>query len=279
MLTTVSPSYATEILGPDKGFGLDGVLLRRTAALTGILNGIDYNEWDPSRDALLPANYSSDNLTGKATCKKALMERFGFAGSGKTPLCCFIGRISEQKGIDLLAAGLETIVAARANCFILGTGDEQLHLLLAEHAAPFTDRICFRIGFDEPLAHLAYAAADIFLMPSVYEPCGLGQLIAMRYGTVPVAYATGGLIDTIESPGDPERFMDAPGSSGSTITGFLFRERSKAAFGAAIRHAVLAHERPDLWQRMVTNDMTRDFSWERSARLYLKLYNGEPVSL
>ncbi|HMK60695.1 MAG TPA: glycogen synthase GlgA [Dissulfurispiraceae bacterium] len=273
LLTTVSPTYAREILSPDKGFGLDGVLRKRSNALFGVLNGIDTIEWNPEADNLLPCNYSVRNLKGKFECKRKLMLKCSLEGTQETPLLSFIGRLSSQKGIDLLADSTDELLDRGAVLFLLGKGDERFQTQLAEKAARYRHKVYFLAGFDEVLAHLAYAGSDIFLMPSQYEPCGLGQMIAMRYGTIPVAYSTGGLADTIISS---ERIDDRylAGGNNGTIkdTGFLFHKHNRDALMEAVDQALSVYKQKDIWQILITNAMRMDFSWKKSAEKYLELY-------
>lgn len=273
ILTTVSPTYAKEILSSEKGFGLEGVLRKRAAALFGVLNGIDTSEWDPASDSFLPYKYSKTNVGGKAKCKQALISQCLFESEPETPLLCFIGRLSSQKGVDLIVDSVHELMNDGANLFILGKGDAHFQRLVATQARQYPGRIYFRIGFDVALSHLAYAGADIFLMPSLYEPCGLGQMIAMRYGTVPVAYSTGGLADTIVSANsqvDKYTFTDKY----STIkeTGFLFTDYTPTAFVAEVRKALYVYGRKDIWRQFIDSAMGKDFSWKRSADMYLELY-------
>ncbi len=256
IITTVSNTYAKEILTPGAGFGLDGILRKRADCIYGILNGIDYEEWSPSADKFLPYAYNERRLSGKAKCKAELMKMCFLKGNLNTPVLCFVGRLSDQKGIDMLADVIPEIIATGANIVIIGKGEEYYQTLLSSMKNRFGGRFFFYSGFDEPTAHLAYAGSDIFLMPSRYEPCGLGQMIAMHYGTIPLARKTGGLADTIE---DGE-------------TGFLFDEYSQPALMRCIRRALISYNNKKFWQGMIKGAMSRDFSWEKSARLYLDIY-------
>ncbi len=274
ILTTVSPTYAKEILTPEKGFGLDGMLRKRADSLFGVLNGIDYTEWDPADDDLIPATYSKINLSGKEKCKKELISRCAFKGTQETPLLCFVGRLSAQKGIDLITNSLDQLMKSSVNLFVLGKGDSRFEAILRDSGRRYPGRVYIGIEFDESLAHLAYAGSDIFLMPSVYEPCGLGQMIAMRYGTVPVAYDTGGLADTIVSPGGhAERFFCEKVYGTIKETGFLFGRHSPEFFLGEIRKALCIYYNADIWRKLIKNAMGRDFSWKKSAAMYLQLYN------
>lgn len=256
IITTVSMTYAKEILTPEFGFGLDGVLRKRKNDLVGILNGIDYEEWDPSKDRFLPSNYSGEDLSGKYECKSILLKRCNLKGDLKTPIFSFIGRLSDQKGIELLVYIIPFIINKGANIIIVGKGEENYKLLLEKEKERYRDRFFFYSDFDESFAHIVYAGSDIFLMPSRYEPCGLGQMIAMRYGTIPVARKTGGLADTIEDG----------------ITGFLFEEYSIDAFKEKIEKAIDCYSNKELWHEFIKNAMNRDFSWNKSAKRYIDIY-------
>lgn len=258
-LTTVSSTYAKEILSPEQGFGLDGALRKRNDSIVGIPNGIDYNEWNPANDKFLPQNYNESDLTGKLKCKKALMEKGLLEGTTDMPLLCFIGRLSNQKGIDILSNAAPELIARGANIVIIGEGEEIFQAILRALSDAFPGRLYLYIGFDDALAHLAYAGSDIFLMPSRYEPCGLGQMIAMHYGTVPVARRTGGITDAVKE-GE---------------TGFLFDEYSTEALIREFDNALNIYSNKKLWQRFIRNAMSRDFSWGNSARMYLNIYSGK----
>src|SRR5262245_55476599 len=197
LITTVSPRYAREIETPEFGFGFDGILRYRTDDVVGILNGIDYDQWDPARDPYIPEPYDEHNLSGKRAAKRALLERFGLAGDGSAlerPLVGLISRLVDQKGFDLIAGIADEIVGLDASFVLLGTGERRYEDLWLALAARHPDRVAAKIGFDEPLAHLIEAGADLFLMPSRFEPCGLNQMYSLRYGTVPLVRAVGGLV-------------------------------------------------------------------------------------
>ena len=268
IVTTVSPTYAHEILTPDNGFGLDGVLRKRKDSLYGVLNGIDYDEWNPAGDPALPASYSQAGPAGKKICKKALISLCGFSGKAETPILSFIGRLSGQKGIALLADSINELMRRGLKLFILGKGDAHLETLLREYSGRYPGDIFFENGFDDSLAHLAYAGSDIFLMPSVYEPCGLGQMIAMRYGSIPVATNTGGLADSIK---DADGIRGATGRNGD-MNGFLFSEHTLPSFIAAIDRTLLSYGNRKKWTGIVRNAMGTDFSWTSSAARYVELY-------
>lgn len=263
-LTTVSRRYAAEICTPEFGHGLEGVLRERREVLHGILNGVDYGEWSPHSDRHLPARYSAGDLAGKAVCKRALQEELGLAVRPSTPLLCMVTRLVEQKGIDLLIAIGAALAARDVQLAVLGTGDKRFEQALRELAALHPDRIAVGFGFREDLAHLMQAGSDVLLMPSRYEPCGLNQIYALRYGTVPVVRATGGLDDTVED------YNPALGSG----TGFKFAPYEAAALLGAIDRARGWYGRPRQWRQLMDNGMRSDFGWDRSAREYAELYRS-----
>jgi len=263
LLTTVSPTYAREIQSPEFGERMDGILRERSADLTGILNGLDVQAWNPATDPDLPKRYDRDDLDGKAACAAALRSEMGLPEPGRrTPLVGVVSRLAEQKGIDLVAGAVPAIRAAGAQLVVLGSGEAPLEQLLGELALAHPESVAVRIGFDERLARRIYAGADLFLMPSRYEPCGLGQLIALRYGGAPVVRRTGGLADTVVEF-DPAR---------RTGTGFVFDAFSAEALLATVRRAASIHRQPAVWKALVKNAMTQDFSWDASAREYATLY-------
>jgi len=263
-VNTVSPRYSQEIQTPEFGYGLEGVLRTRAADLSGILNGVDYQEWSPERDRLLPATYTSKNLAGKARNKEALMEAFGLDRDlAAAPLLGMISRLADQKGFDLVAEALPQLMARKVMVVILGTGEEKYHRWLAGEAPKYPGKLGVKIDFNNELAHLIEAGADMFLMPSRFEPCGLNQMYSLKYGTVPIVRETGGLADTV-SQVDP-----ATGRG----TGFLFTDDNSQAFLKAIHTALAAFENKKLWQKIMRNGMSQDFSWKKSAQAYLDLYN------
>lgn len=264
-LTTVSPRYAAEIQTTEEfGFGLEGVLRNRSRDLTGILNGIDVGLWDPASDPLIPHHYDAANLDRKALNRAALLERAGLAGAGDgAPLFGTISRLVDQKGIDLLIGALPVILGAGGRMVLLGSGQRRYEEQLGSLRERFPGRLSWSRGFDEPLAHLIEAGADFFVMPSRYEPCGLNQIISMRYGTLPIVRETGGLIDTVIP-------YDAATGEG---TGFGFRDYTVEALLGAVRAAGEVHARPEKLRALQRRAMAQDFSWERSARAYLDIYN------
>lgn len=261
LLTTVSPTYAQEIQTPKFGFGLDGVLRARAAGLHGIVNGIDGTVWNPATDKALAQGYDARDRSGKAEAKQALMRELKLAGPDR-PLLGMIARLSAQKGLELLMAVADRIVALGANLAVLGTGEEKYHKGLAGLQAKLPGQVSSILKFDEPLAHRIYAGADLFLVPSQYEPCGLSQMIALRYGTVPIGFRTGGLADTIVDPRD-----DA-----GRANGFLFNEYTPAAFLERIGEALKVWTDREIWDKLVTSGMEQDYSWRSSARQYLELF-------
>jgi starch synthase len=260
-LTTVSPTYAEEVTTPAGGEGLDGVLRPRRGDLTGILNGIDTTAWDPAADRHLPATYDQQRLAGKAECRRALHDEVGLPLRAGVPLVGMVGRLADQKGIDLVAAALPELLRRDLQLVVLGSGERSYEELFLRAAADQPARVAARIGFDEGLAHRIEAGADIFLMPSRFEPCGLNQLYSLRYGTVPVVRAVGGLSDTVE---------DYDGWKGGT--GFLFREYDPGAMLLSLRRARELYRDRRAWTALMRRGMARDFSWERSAEAYEALY-------
>ncbi|HEY0721837.1 MAG TPA: glycogen synthase GlgA, partial [Gammaproteobacteria bacterium] len=264
-LTTVSPTYAREIRTPAFGYGLEGLLNHRAERLSGILNGADYALWDPAGDPFIPAHFTPADLSGKAKVKRALQRHFGLAEQTDTPLLGVIGRMVEQKGIDLIADAIPNLLDAGVQLAILGSGLPHYEQLLRSLAARHPQRIGLHIGYDEPLAHLIEAGADLFLMPSRFEPCGLNQIYSLRYGTLPVVRRTGGLADTVVDTG--------PATLGSgKATGFVVNEATSAALAATVRRALGYYRQPKVWRQLIGNAMAQDFSWHSSARDYLALY-------
>lgn len=264
-LTTVSPSYAKEIQTPEFGLGMEGVLKKRSAELHGILNGADYAVWSPENDGHIPYPYDHQTLGEKARNKEALLDELGLKEDFKDrPLFGMISRLSAQKGSDLLVQVMEDMVGLGAGVVILGAGEETYQTLLEKAARRNPDAVSLRIGFDESLAHRMMAGVDMLLIPSLYEPCGLTQMYALRYGTVPVVRATGGLDDTIV-PFDPETKQG---------NGFKFGPYTPEALMEAVREAVRLYHEPAPWKVLMTNAMKEDFSWDRSAQRYVELYQS-----
>ncbi len=264
-VTTVSPTYAREIQTPEFGLGMEGILHDRRASLHGILNGADYRLWDPAHDPHLPARYSLQKMAGKKSCKGTLIKEMGLDLSLKgRPLLGMVSRLDKQKGLDLLMAAFDNILSLDCMLVVLGSGDEQIQEALQRATQRYPGRVGVKIGFDEALAHRITAGADIFLVPSQYEPCGLTQLYALKYGTVPVVRSTGGLEDTIVA-------FDPRTGEGN---GFKFHRYEPEAFLLSIREAVESYQNSKTWSNIRANGMRADFSWERSARAYLALYES-----
>lgn len=270
-ITAVSPTYAREIQSEPLGFGLHGLLAARRAHLTGILNGIDTQAWDPATDPFIARTYTAATLERKAENKAALQRALGLAPEAGIPLLGVVSRLTHQKGIDLLLAILPRLIKAPAQVAVLGSGEPALEMALLSWSARYPDRIAARTTFDEPLSHLIEAGADAFLMPSRFEPCGLNQMYSQRYGTPPVVRATGGLADTVTDC--MPKTLEA-----GLATGFLFREATAKDFLSAVERALAAYRDPALWRRLQENGMARDFSWRASAEryreIYLSLVNG-----
>ena len=266
-ISTVSPTYAREIQQESEGCGLEGVLASRSDVLTGIVNGIDTTVWDPEIDPHIPRPYSAADFDdGKYAARVALAARLGHAAPDARPLVALVGRLVEQKGIELVIELLGRMGGSgRAHFVILGTGNNGTEEALRRAAASFPGTIDVVIGFDEGLAHLVQAAADITLVPSRFEPCGLTQLYALRYGTIPVVRATGGLVDTIVDT-TPETLRNGSAS------GFVFEPFDALALEHALMRALDAHSNRELWQGLVRQVMAQDWSWETSGREYLHLF-------
>jgi len=264
-ITTVSPTYAREILTPAFGEGLDGVLRTRACDLEGIINGIDYQSWNPENDPALYAGYSRDHLDKKRFCKVNLLENYFGPGKADCPLIGVVSRLSEQKGIELIYEAAEQIMDLGFLMIILGSGDDNYQKLLQCLQETYKGRLRVNIGYSDTLARLIYAGSDMFLMPSKYEPCGLGQLISLRYGTVPVVRDTGGLSDTIIDVG---RQKDI--SCGAN--GFKFKEYKSSHMLKALQKALSFYKQSASWKQIIQNGMACDFSWKNSAQLYKKLY-------
>jgi len=260
-LTTVSPTYAREILSPEQGEGLDPLLRLRADRLQGILNGIDAEEWDPSSDPHLPAHFGRGRLAGKARCKAALQAELGLPVRPEVPLAVLVGRLAEQKGIDLVLASLPELLRADVQVALLGTGRQDYERALERLSREHPDRMLARAHFDEGLAHRMEAGADLFLMPSLFEPCGLNQMYSLRYGTVPVVRAVGGLADTVEDFDGKDRG-----------TGFAFGEYSPRAFLTAVRRALDVFRDAAAWRGIQDRGMAQDNSWGQRAERYETLY-------
>ena len=262
IINTVSKKYSEEIQTPEFGYGLDGILRTRKKDLYGIVNGIDYGDWSPETDHFLPARYTTTDTANKGACKRALQEAFGLPQEEGTPLLATISRLADQKGFDLIAKALPEIADLGIQYVILGTGERKYHELFTDLGKSYPKTFAVKIAYDNALAHLIEAGADMFLMPSRYEPCGLNQLYSLKYGTVPVVRGVGGLEDTIADY-DP---------SVRTGTGFKFHEYTKEAMLEAVERALGVYADRAAWRALMKQCMEADFSWERSAREYLDLY-------
>jgi starch synthase len=265
-INTVSPRYAQEIQSSALGCGLEGVLQYRRNVVSGILNGIDPHEWNPASDPHLAVNYEANTVAqGKPVCKAALQKELGLPRDPSAPLIGIVGRLIDQKGFDLVADVMQRWVqTSDVQWAILGTGQPKYHKILEVLAERFPQKVALRLTFSNPLAHRIEAGADIFLMPSRFEPCGLNQLYSLRYGTVPLVRATGGLADTIVGF---EPHSPLPGANG-----FVFQECSPLALSECLRQACDAYRRPEVWQKLVATGMSQDWTWSRSAKQYVELY-------
>ncbi|RLF53204.1 MAG: hypothetical protein DRN37_11915 [Thermoplasmata archaeon] len=264
-VTTVSPTYAQQIQTPEYGMGMEGILKSRRDVLHGILNGVDYDIWDPSTDPQLAATYSPENISGKKKCKRSLILEAALDLSLQNrPLLGIIARMDSQKGFDLLMQILDSILDMDVGLVLLGSGEEQTQEALMKAAARYRGRIGLFFGLDDRLAHRIMAGVDIFLIPSRYEPCGLTQMYALKYGSVPVARATGGLADTID------HFNVKTGKG----NGFAFDLYEPKAFFDAVKEAVKTFDKKSIWEKIVAKGMQKDFSCESSAKNYKKLYES-----
>jgi starch synthase len=266
-ITTVSKKYSHEIQTAEYGFGLEGVLRDRAATVTGILNGVDYDEWNPQTDKFIAAKYSPQVLDGKLKCKRDLLQEFGIANvnsnsNSKVPVIGMVSRFAAQKGFDLIAQIMDRLAREEMMMVVLGSGDKLYEEMFQRLNKQFPNKIAAKIAFDNAIAHKVEAGADMFLMPSHYEPCGLNQIYSLKYGTVPIVRATGGLDDTIEP-------WDARAGRG---TGFKFTDYTGEALLATVKQALLDYQDLSSWQTLMRNGMSRDFSWNASAREYGKIY-------
>jgi len=255
IINTVSPTYAQEIRTKEFGFGLEGVLEKRRDRLFGILNGLDYDIWNPQKDKFIAKGFSLDNPEGKYKNKEELQNICHFLLEPDIPLLGIVSRLAEQKGFDILAQGIDSICQMRLQLVVLGTGDLKYHQILGSMVKKYPKVISLHLKFDDALAHKIYAGSDIFLMPSKYEPCGLGQLISFRYGTIPLVFKTGGLADTV-----------------SRDNGFVFQHYAKEDLIKTLQKALTTFSNKDKWPGLIRNAMKCNFSWEESAKKYLQLY-------
>jgi starch synthase len=267
-LSTVSRRYAKEIQTPEYGAGLEGVIVQRADRLVGILNGVDYSIWSPETDTLIAQNYSAPNLDGKKACKKDLLNAFKLPADKledlERPVVGIVSRFADQKGFDLIAQVAGEMMKEDLSFVVLGTGQVEYERLFKLLAEKYPRSVGVKIGYDNPLAHKIEAGADMFLMPSRYEPCGLNQIYSLRYGTVPVVRATGGLDDTVQN-------FDAKTQQG---TGFKFDAYDGNALLDSLRRALKVYREPKLWRALQKNGMAKDFSWKTSAAAYVTLYEA-----
>ncbi len=254
-INTVSEQYSREIQTAEFGYGLEGLLRHRSADIYGIVNGIDYDLWDPETDKLIAKHYGPKTIGNKQDNKKALQKRNGLPGKD-VPLIGIISRLADQKGFDILAEDIENIMHMDLQFVLLGTGEPKYHELFQQMKEKYPEHLGLNLGFDSVLAQLIYAGSDMFLMPSRYEPCGLGQLISYKYGTVPIVRKTGGLADTVQDE----------------VTGFVFEEYSSTALHDAIKRAIAAYNDKNRWRGIMVRDMALDYSWDSSAKKYVELY-------
>jgi starch synthase len=269
VVTTVSPQYAKEIQTLEFGAGFDGILRRRASNLVGILNGIDTSQWDPRHDAYLPTPFDADDLSGKRACKQAVLKQFELPSDEvaiERPLIGIISRMVDQKGFDLIAALSADLPNLGAFFVVLGTGDPKYQDMWRHLAIQHPARIAARIGFDERLAHLIEGGADMFLMPSRFEPCGLNQMYSLRYGTVPIVHKVGGLADTVTD------YEARPEGGSVPPNGFVFGEHTPAALMGALERALRLFRNPEAWRELQRAGMAEDHSWDRSAKEYVKIY-------
>ncbi len=266
-ITTVSPTYAQEIMTPQYGMGLEGVLLSRASQVWGILNGVDYDDWDPRHDRYLPRHFGPDSLHVKASLKRDLMSRLGLREQPGTALFGIVSRFTVQKGFDLLFDTLPALLAERDAALVaLGNGEPRYESFFDDLQKRFPSQVAFHRGYSDELAHWIEAGSDLFLMPSLYEPCGLNQMYSLRYGTIPIVRRTGGLADSVQ-------MFDAASGTG---TGIVFEHFDSPAMAWALRTALELHAQPMHWTRLVQNAMAQDFSWDRQAREYEALYQRLP---
>jgi starch synthase len=266
-ITTVSPTYASEICTTQGGEGMDGLLRSRRGDLTGILNGIDIDDWNPKTDRHLPAHYFvTTPQPGKSQCKTHLQERIGLPEQKDVPLIGMVSRISDQKGFDILAECVEQLLAESLQFCFLGTGDPRLESYLKYLSQQYPEQVATIIGFDESLAHQIEAGSDIFLMPSRFEPCGLNQMYSLMYGTLPIVRNVGGLADSVVDV-TPETIQ------AGTATGFVFDDYSSTALGTTVARALELYRKQDVWKKVMTNGMSQDWSWTKSAHHYVETYH------
>lgn len=277
-ITTVSPTYAKEICHPDGGYGLEGLLKYRDRDLVGILNGIDDEVWNPQTDAYLPAKYCSSTVdTGKPACKAHLQQRMNLPQNANVPLFGMVSRMADQKGLDLVMGSADRLLQQNIQMAFLGTGDPQYETQLRDLAKRYPQQVAVEIGFDESLAHQIEAGSDAFMMPSRFEPCGLNQMYSLHYGTVPIVRNVGGLADSVVDFDSNAASPELIAKSLETGTGFVFSDYSREAFAATVERAIQTYSQKPTWQRLVQNGMAGDWSWTRSAQLYVDVYRKAQV--
>jgi starch synthase len=263
LITTVSKKYSQEIQTTEFGFGLEGVLRTRASAVTGILNGVDYDEWSPETDKFIVARYSTQDLSGKAKCKQDLLEAFGITNpDARLPVIGIVSRFAAQKGFDLISQIMERLAREGLIMVVLGNGDKTYEEMFQRLAKQFPQKIAVKVAYDNTIAHKIEGGSDMFLMPSRYEPCGLNQIYSLKYGTVPIVRATGGLDDTIE------HWVPRTGKG----TGFKFTDYNGEALLLTIKEALRAFRDQNSWQQLMRNGMSKDFSWGASAKEYIRVY-------
>lgn len=273
-ITTVSPTYAQEICSSDYGYGLEGLLRYRRNDLVGILNGIDDEVWNPETDRLLPSRYNAETVkSGKAACRKHLQQRLQLPLRDDVPVFGMVSRMADQKGFDLVMGSIERLLGHDLQMVFLGTGDPRYEAQLRSLAARYPDKVAAEIGFDESLAHQIEAGADAFLMPSLFEPCGLNQMYSLRYGTVPIVRNTGGLADSVVNFHPEHDTAKSSLASLDVATGFKFTDYTQEAFAATVERALAAWHQPDVWSKLIRNGMAGDWSWKHSAAQYVATYH------
>ena len=263
LITTVSPTYAREIQGEEYGMGLDGLLRQRSGSVIGILNGVDYTEWNPASDPLIPAKFHARRMTGKAKCKLALLAELGLEQDANRPLIGIVSRLVGQKGIELIEEVIPYMLERRDFAMaILGNGEQRYEDFFYWLQKRFPNRVCFYRGFNNRLAHWIEAGSDMFLMPSLYEPCGLNQMYSLKYGTLPIVRETGGLADSVE----------LVNPAAETGTGIVFKDYNAQGLSWAVDQALNLYAKPKLWRKIMKNGMAKDYSWERQGEIYIELF-------
>src|SRR3972149_6677506 len=277
IITTVSEKYSQELQTSEFGYGLEGVLQAKKENLFGVLNGVDYDDWSPEKDKFIVAKYDYKDLSGKAKCRQDLLKEYNLNLPDDAPVIGIISRFADQKGFDILSQAMEDLMAMNLGMVVLGTGERKYHNLFEGLAKKYSKKLGVKITFDNKIAHKIEAGSDMFLMPSKYEPCGLNQIYSLKYGTIPIVRATGGLDDTIQDYKNPPSPPFTKGGMGGfsdepTGNGFKFNEYSSKALTAKIKDAMQIFADKKEWKKLVQKGMQQDFSWERSAKRYVELY-------